>query len=115
MSREDDEACAEALDIAQAQLKGWVAERKRLETVFAEKDALIADLIDALEDVVNQACVTFEQVEDGPNPSLVQSEVLDSMALSAYAHGMRVLARLGRIEIQTSVGRRVIGRWKRDD
>ena len=106
MSRKDDEACAEALDIAQAQLKGWVAERKRLEDVFAEKDALIAELLDALEDVVNQACYA-----SGPGAG----SHLDSMALSAYAHGMRVLAKLGRIEIEHEVGRRVLGRWKRDE
>lgn len=115
MSREDDDTCAEALDIARVHLAEWAEERKRLEKVFAEKDALIEELIDALEDVINQACVTFEQVEDGPNPSLVQSEVLDSMALSAYAHGMRVLARLGRIEVEHEYGRRVVGRFVKDD
>jgi hypothetical protein len=55
-------------------------------------------LLDALEDVVNQAC--------GDNGGQ-----LDSMALSSYARGMRILAEHGRIKIEHDVGRRVIAVW----
>jgi len=55
-------------------------------------------LLDALEDMVNQACS-------------VDDRTLDSRALSAYAHGIRVLADYGRIRITAEYGRRVIGEW----
>lgn len=51
-------------------------------------------LLDALEDVVNQSC------RDGDR--------LDSQALSAYAHGLRVLAEHGRVKVESEYGRRVI-------
>lgn len=57
-------------------------------------------LLDALEDVVNQAC---------SNPHDPKDPELDSMALSAYAHGMRTLAKYGWLEINSEHGRRVIG------
>lgn len=52
-----------------------------------------------LIDVVNQAC----QQSDG---------VLDSMALSSYADGLRFLERFGLVEIVSDGGRRVIAREK---
>lgn len=52
-------------------------------------------LLDALEDVINQACTD----SDGE---------LDSMALTAYADAMRLLADYGRIEVTADRGRRVI-------
>lgn len=53
---------------------------------------------DALIDMVAQACT----VENGK---------LDSMALSAYADTMRLLATLGRLKIESEYGHRVIGTW----
>jgi hypothetical protein len=57
------------------------------------------DVVDALEDVVNQSC--WNETD----------QLLDSMALSAYAHGLRVLADLDRVTITNDVGRRVIAKW----
>ena len=39
---------------------------------------------------------------------------LDSMEISANADAMRLLAKAGRIELTVDVGRRVIGKWKKD-
>jgi hypothetical protein len=58
----------------------------------------VENLLDALEDVINQAC--------GDN-----GDTLDSMALSAYARGMRVLAEYGRVKIEQDAGRRVSATW----
>jgi hypothetical protein len=63
-----------------------------------ECSAVIEELLDTIEDLVQQA--TYG--EDG---------VLDSMALSAYADGMRLLASYGRLRIKEEEGRRVIGEW----
>ena len=56
------------------------------------------ELVDELCDVVNQAT----RMEDG---------TLDSMALSANASAMRLLARLGKLTIDREYGRRVIAHW----
>ena len=56
------------------------------------------DLLDMLADVIGQACY-----RDGG--------LLDSMAISAYADALRLLAEYGRVEIIKDVGRRVIARW----
>lgn len=61
------------------------------------------ELIDVLEDVINQACRNGEKNE------------LDSLALSAYASGMRKLAELGRLTITHQYGRRVIGYWNNEE
>ena len=53
-------------------------------------------LLDVLEDVIWQACLD----RDG--------KTLDSMALSAYARGMRALSAYGMITITNEAGRRVI-------
>jgi len=60
--------------------------------------ARIDAALDAVEDCIGQACD-----DGGPN--------LDSMALSAYARGMRLLAQHGRLVIDSEYGRRVIGHW----
>jgi len=57
------------------------------------------ELIEELVETVNQAT----RMPDG---------TLDSMATTAYAESMRLLARLGRLDIDREYGRRVIGRWK---
>lgn len=57
------------------------------------------ELLNALEDMVNQAC------------GISHSDALDSMALTAYANAMRLLAEYGRIKIKREYGRRVIGKW----
>jgi hypothetical protein len=55
------------------------------------------EALDILADVLYQACSDSEGL-------------LDSMALSAYADGMRHLARYGRLHVTAEYGRRVIGR-----
>jgi hypothetical protein len=59
---------------------------------------IIEELLETLADVINQAC-------SGPDGEL------DSMALSAYADGLRVLAEHGRVRITHEAGRRVIAEW----
>ena len=58
----------------------------------------LEEVLDVLEDVVNQAC-------------LAGDNLVDSMALTAYADAMRLLARHGRLDVEDEDGRRVIGRW----
>jgi len=53
------------------------------------------ELLDTLYDVITQAC-------------LLPAGSYDSMALSAYADGIRVLAKAGRLVIVKDDGRRVI-------
>jgi hypothetical protein len=55
------------------------------------------ELLDALDDVLAQACL----MPDG---------TLDSMALSAYADGLELLAEHGRVVIIQQNGRRVIAK-----
>jgi hypothetical protein len=57
----------------------------------------IEELLDVLTDVIHQACW------DGGNRNQ-----LDSMAVSAYADGIYVLAANGRVAITHEAGRRVI-------
>ena len=57
------------------------------------------ELLEALEDMVRQHC---PEDEDG---------LIDSMALSTHAEAMRLLARTGRLTIESEHGRRVLGRW----
>jgi hypothetical protein len=57
------------------------------------------ELLDALESMVNQAC------------GVSGSDTLDSMAISAYASAIRLLAKYGRVKIKTEAGRRVIAEW----
>lgn len=80
-AQDDAARLREALDAENAALK-------------AERD----DLLETLADVTNQAC----RMDDG---------ILDSMALSANAGAMRVLAEHGVIVIDEEYGRRVIGHY----
>lgn len=61
----------------------------------------VEELLDTLECVIAQACQVTENEET----------FLDSMALSAYAEGMRLLAKHDRLVIDNAYGRRVIGHW----
>ena len=76
--------------LSTAFLAGATAERE-------QTAALVVEIWEALEDVVNQA---------GGGPAL-----LDSMALSAYADAMRLLAAHDRLVIDEEHGRRVIAHW----
>ena len=67
--------------------------REELEKVTKE------ELVLALHDVIWQACGD----DDGS---------VDSRAISTYAEAMRLLARLGLLEIESEYGRRVIGKLK---
>jgi hypothetical protein len=58
------------------------------------------ELLDCLYDVIGQAC-----------PGICDSkDDYDSMALSAYAQGLRLLAEYGMVKIVAEAGRRVIAR-----
>lgn len=59
------------------------------------------ELIDVLVDVLEQAC-------DSHNG------VVDSMALSAYARGLKLLAKHGRFQIDHEVHRRILGQFITD-
>jgi hypothetical protein len=58
----------------------------------------VDELLDLVEDLTRQGCAIDD---DG---------TVDSMALSAYADGLRTLAAAGRYEILTEHGRRVIAK-----
>lgn len=58
------------------------------------------EILDALESMVHQHC---GDTEDG---------AIDSLALSANAEAMHVLAKYGRLDIEVECGRRVIARWR---
>ena len=60
------------------------------------------ELLDVLGWVINQACSGKHGGTD---------EHLDSMALSAYADGLRLLEKHGRVRITHEYGRRVIAEW----
>jgi hypothetical protein len=62
------------------------------------------ELLEALEDMVNQHCTTTNTKGEIPH--------LDSMALSANADAMRILAKHNKIVIESQYGRRIIARWK---
>jgi len=68
--------------------------------------AQIAQLTDALEDMVRQHCCGSDNLGTGGR--------FDSMALSANAYAMRLLAAKGRFVIESEYGRRVIGHFKED-
>jgi hypothetical protein len=60
------------------------------------------ELLEALEDMVNQHCTV--------NGDKGQT-YLDSMALSANASAMRILAKRKRIVIEVEHGRRILANW----
>lgn len=68
---------------------------------FCVFEAERIELLDAVEDAVLQSCAT--ELEG----------VFDSMAISSLADAMRLLAKHGRLVIETEVGRRVIARRKK--
>ncbi len=88
------------LDTAERALDAQTDFRAQIALLRAD----VAELLDALEDVIYQSCYDDER-GDGH---------LDSMALSAYAKGMRVLSKHGRFEIEAEGGRRVIGKLKQE-
>lgn len=65
-----------------------------------EAQARIADLEELVADLTTQGC---HHANDG---------TLDSCANSTWADGLRELAAMGRVEIVSDAGRRVIARWK---
>jgi hypothetical protein len=64
-------------------------------------DPQVNEVLDTLADVLAQAC----SQADGR---------LDSLSLTAYAEGLRLLHRYGRLVIEEERGRRVIGRLVED-
>jgi len=64
-----------------------------------EQSNQIEDLSNSLLEVLWQACSTREASAD---------DSMDSFGISAYADGMRQLAKLGKVEVEVDVGRRVI-------
>lgn len=74
-------------------------ESNRLLTALLRSMSETDELLDTLENVLSQACLTDD--DEG-------NHIFDSMALSAYADGLRVLAEHGRVDIVNEYGRRVI-------
>jgi hypothetical protein len=62
-------------------------------------EAQLEKVLDVLAGVVQQACWVPKE------------GILDSMALSYYADGIRTLAKHGQVIIEHEYGRRVIARW----
>lgn len=63
-----------------------------------DRDHEFETVLDALENVIAQACGEGREV--------------NSMALTDYAVAMRLLAKHGRLTITVDHGRLIIGRWK---
>ena len=63
-------------------------------------EAVNNDLLDDLEDYIHQEC--FE------------AGYLDSQALSSHAHGLRTLAKHGRVIIDSEVGKRIIAHYSQE-
>jgi len=74
-----------------------------LEDALAAQHKRLMDALDALEAMVIQHCYTTDD------------DKLDSMALSANAEAMLVLADEGRLVIESDYGRRVIAHWPERD
>ena len=68
-----------------------------------ELEQQLSDFEEIVMDTVHQACYTSAD------------DKVDSMAISAYANALRVLAERGKFVIEQEHGRRVIGRWKEDE
>lgn len=85
--------------------------------IVVELQTQNAELLETLADVINQACSNPRTRWFDANGALVEGpeEELDSMALSAYADAMRLLADHGRLVIIDQAGRRVIAKWVRDE
>lgn len=65
------------------------------------------ELLETLDDVIHQACyVPTDMIKQG---------YYDSRALTAYADGIRVLAKHGILEIEKESGRRIIAHRKQPD
>jgi hypothetical protein len=60
---------------------------------------VVEELLDTLAEVIQQSCWSEQDKE------------LDSMAISAYADGIRTLAAHGKVQITAEVGRRVTATW----
>ena len=119
MSKMDEVKKDESLMLTDTEIVGRILERKdahiktllqcisdlraQLDKCQQHEQAKVERLIDALEDMVAQHCGISD--DDGE---------LDSMALSANAYAMRVLAEHGSIQILREGGRRIIANWKRE-
>lgn len=66
---------------------------------------MLDELLDALGDMVHQHCTVQNN----------KGSVLDSMALSANADAMRLLAKYNRIAIDSQCGRRIIAHWIKEE
>lgn len=72
------------------------------------------ELVEALEGCLYQDCWNFSNCELLDPPNMLFAKTYDSGSLGLYADALRVLARLGRVEILYDVGRRVIAVPVRD-
>jgi len=64
----------------------------------------LKEALDVLEDVINQAC----RVESDDDP---EGYYLDSVAISAYARGIKFLEKHKRVKIKSGFGRMVIAKF----
>ena len=63
------------------------------------------ELLEALMDVVNQACGQSDYAGEEPD------YWLDSGCLSSYADAIRLLEKHGKVTIEKQYGRAVVARW----
>jgi hypothetical protein len=84
-------------------------ELARLRAENAAQAERIAELLDALEGMVDQHC-SLTDYSDPSNPTDVPG--LDSYAIGANAEAMELLEEFGRLEVTAGFGRRVLAKWK---
>lgn len=70
----------------------------------------LSDVLEALTDMVSQHCIGWEEQKKD-----LYDREYDSMALSANADAMMVLAEHGKLKIVHEYGRRVIGKWVKEE
>ena len=92
--------------------KDILAQKDRIK----ELEALLEDAVDCLYDMVCQHCAVPEHDKEWQLEHHGEVwNVLDSMALSANRDAMKLLAKLGKIEIVSEYGRRVLANWTRKE
>jgi len=78
-----------------------------IQALEAANAALREELVDVYSDLVAMNC-THKDKASGETR-------LDSMAISTNARAMRFLAKKGKIVIEKEFGRRVIGKWAKQE
>lgn len=99
----------DSIKLLQAEIEGMASLLLDVQRDCVNANLQVTELLEALEDITNQHCrVSYR---DGMNVYDEKGYHLDSMALSANAHAMQILAKHGRLKVTRSYGRRMIGKW----